>query len=1339
MWIGTTGGLNRYDGHTFKVFKASDSLNRLNKNHITTLYEDQNQTLWVGTFGGGLHRYNSDSESFFRCNTNQSGLVESICENPIGQLWVGFQGLTGGLGLYDPLRDSLMMFNYKKKDSTSTNSQAYIQAIRVIAKEHDNIWVGTWRDGLLKFNTKTKTFSKIDNPYILNNQIISLHVDEKNLWIGTFAGGLIKYSIDSDQIKVFKNSEHDQKTIPGDRVSSILFRNKTSLWIATNFGLCSFDTEKEIFNRTQHNFYSSSGLSGDFLSRLYQDRTGLLWVGTQFNGLNILQTEKLKFQTLQISDPNDTQGLSKNNITSLLEDPSGGLWIGTFGGGLNEQTQRTSGTIPFLTSRFKWHQHADNDRTINTNGISSLAADGQGKIWIAHGNGGLNVYDPVNRKYESFLKKDKIGLTEDRINNIYFDSRNKLWIGTLGGGLNIFDTKTKKVIKNYDLIPNKKNGLSGNAISCILETSNLQIWIGHQTFAGIDLFQEKYGNFLHLVVLDSDKKAILDKHRISSIIEGEEGMIWCGTNAGVYGINVTRDTVVLDDKLIAKKFIRYHEGNGLPTNEIAGLILWKNQLWISTNKGVSYINISTNKVINFDERDGLQKGQFYQRAALKMKSGHLLFGGNNGVTIFHPDSIEYNRNIPRVVLTNLNLVNHSVSIDTALQDKKLQNFTISKSVVNLDKIEIPHDINIIELEFASLDFTSPAKNKYAYQMVGFDPHWIYSGNKHSATYTNLDPGTYVFRVKGSNNDGIWNEQGASIKIAILPPPWKTWWAYTIYVGCILGLIAIVLNEVVKRERLKSTAKIKELEVERYHELDTIKSRFFANISHEFRTPLTLLLSPIEKRLKTTQDAHDKTELGIMHRNATRLLTLVNQLLDLSRLEAGTLSLQCSKGSLNLFVNTIASQFSSMADSKKIDFAISANQEITLYFDSDKLDKIITNLLSNAFKFTPTKGSITITLSQYASSERFKDGFAEIAVWDSGKGIAHEHLDKIFDRFYQADTSSTREYEGSGIGLALTKELVELHKGSISVTSIKGEGSCFSVKLPLGSAHLKPHEIIDNAEQKPQLRIVHDLPVELEKVNVIPDETELPKVLIIEDNADLRYYLRTNFASQYSILEAQDGEMGLEVAIEGVPDLIVSDLMMPKMDGLSLCSKLKANEKTSHIPVILLTAKADIDSKLQGLNTGADDYIAKPFDARELEVRVRNLIETRKKLQRKFSQQLSIAPHELKVESIEDRFLKKVRDTIEQHMADTTFGVEVLANEVAMSSVQVYRKLKALTGYTPNELIRNFRLERAASLLSQHAGNVSDVAYQVGFNNLSYFAKCFKEKFETSPSEFLKDS
>ncbi|MDH4058346.1 MAG: ATP-binding protein, partial [Cyclobacteriaceae bacterium] len=866
------------------------------------------------------------------------------------------------------------------------------------------------------------------------------------------------------------------------------------------------------------------------------------------------------------------------------------------------------------------------------------------------------------------------------------------------------------------------------------EDSKNRMWIGYNVIGALDRYDELNEDLIHYSVSDADDNIIFGRNSVSSILEDTEGRIWIGTNYGVFALAVDQDTTynALKALVTVKNYMHFSERNGLASNEIVGLLSdAHNRLWVSTSTGLSLIDPKTNEIKNYDESDGLQKGRFNAGSLLKTREGIIYFGGVNGLSIFDPDSIRTNETYPPIYITDLKI--HYKSLSAKNDESGNDPVYLQKAVHLTKEITLPFDQNSITIEFAALNYIASLKNLYAYTLINFDKDWNYAAIGRSATYTNINPGTYTFKVKASNNDGVWNEEGTSLVITILPPPWKTWWAYSGYAIVFILLLTVGRNEIVKREQLKSKAKLKEAEAEKYQELDTLKSRFFANISHEFRTPLTLILAPLDKRIAAATETTEKNELTMMRRNATRLLTLVNQLLELSRLEAGTLKLNIRTQSLHKFITYIASQFSSMADSRAIHFELRADHSIELSFDPDKLEKIVTNVLSNAFKFTPSGGAITISLSQYKSTPHFPEGYAQIIITDSGSGIEAQHIERIFDRFYQVDTSSTREYEGSGIGLALAKELVELHKGSISVASTPGVGSSFTIQLPLGTLQMQTDDVVESFEaistESPSLE--NDSTIS-EKV---AEEGLLPKLLIVEDNSDLRSYLRNILDGYYEIHEASDGEHGLAIALELIPDLILTDLMMPKVDGLQLCGKLKGSETTSHIPIMLLTAKADIETKLEGLNTGADDYLAKPFDARELKSRIHNLIEIRRKLQKKFSNQFSLAASEIKVDSLDTQFLKKVKQTIEDRIGDPSLSVESLSEEIAMSNVQLYRKLKALTGMTANELIRNIRLDRAASLLKQHAGNVSEVAFQVGFNNLSYFAKCFKEKFNVSPSAF----
>ncbi len=676
-----------------------------------------------------------------------------------------------------------------------------------------------------------------------------------------------------------------------------------------------------------------------------------------------------------------------------------------------------------------------------------------------------------------------------------------------------------------------------------------------------------------------------------------------------------------------------------------------------------------------------------------------------------------------------------------------------KSYSFRNKIELPFDENFLSFEFVALSFIHPEKNQYAYQMEGVDKDWVYSGTRRFASYPNLSPGEYTFRVKGSNSDGVWNEEGTSLSIIISPPWWKTWWAYSTYALLFVFSLYGIRRYELNRAGLKNKIKMDEAVLKEKEETDKMKSRFFANISHEFRTPLTLIQGPAEKILSDNSE-DIKKDVSIIKRNSGRLLQLINQLLDLSKLEAGKLKLKASKGNIVSFVKGVALSFESLAESKDIILKLLPEKEfIEMYFDKEKMMKILTNLLSNAFKFTPEEGKITVSVRERNAElvsasftkmeipKQVRDdntkGFVEIKIRDTGIGIAQEEIPKLFDRFYQVDSSHTREYEGTGIGLALTKELVELHHGNIKVESEKGTWTEFTLEFPLGREHLNEDEI--RLEEKlSETKIPIDLnlkPVktiddtnEKEFLSVDNSKTTEDKtiILVVEDNYDMRQYIRESLDANYLIEEAVNGEQGVRKAEKIIPDLIISDMMMPKMDGNELVRILKNDEKTSHIPIILLTAKAGQENKLEGLEIGADDYLTKPFDIKELQVRIKNLIGIRKKLQEKFSKIGSKTSeiNEKKLNSLDEKFMYRVGEIIEKHISEEEFDIEEFCKEVAMSRSHLHKKLKALTGKSASLYVRSVKMIKAKKMIEDKTGNISEIAYSLGFSSPCLFYKMF---------------
>jgi signal transduction histidine kinase/DNA-binding response OmpR family regulator len=772
---------------------------------------------------------------------------------------------------------------------------------------------------------------------------------------------------------------------------------------------------------------------------------------------------------------------------------------------------------------------------------------------------------------------------------------------------------------------------------------------------------------------------------------------------------------------------------------------------------------------NYDVNDGLQSNEFNWHAHHLSRSGEMFFGGINGLNSFFPAAIQDNPHVPPVVFTGFQIFNRPVSF----KEKKSP---LSAPIAAAEAITLSHEQNVFSFEFAALDYADPAKNRYRYKMENFDRDWRDNGTRRMVTYTNLSPGEYVLRVQGANNDGVWNQTGAAIRIIITPPWWRTWWAYTLYAALFVAIMHSLRRYEMSRQRLKHQVEIERLQAEqqqletaRLQELDRMKSRFFANISHEFRTPLTLILGPAEQLEEEVAGARAKEKLDTIRKNAQRLLRLINQLLDLSKLESGKMQLRAAPGDLVEFLRGLTFSFAALAERKRIALRFEARSEKLLaYFDRDKMEKIFSNLLSNAIKFTPEGGVVILDCGFEISDSAIPDlglrhadskdpaiqnpKSAIINVKDTGIGIPADKLARVFDRFYQVDTSSTREYEGTGIGLALVKELVELHHGTVSVASAVGKGSTFTVRLPLGKDHLAPEEVLEISEQysvtSEQLSVISDQsPVTSNEQPATSDESERSGdpalagqpalILLVEDHAEMRRFVRNELEPNYRVLEAGDGEAGWQQAIEAIPDLVISDVMMPKMNGFELCRRLKSDERTSHVPVILLTAKADQPDKLAGLETGADDYLAKPFDSQELLARVKNLIAPRRALRERFKSQVVLKPSEIAITSVDEAFLKKVMAAVEKHLAEEEFDVETLCREVGISRPQLHRKLTALTGRAANELIRTMRLQRAADLLAKNAGTIAEIAYMVGFSSQGYFTKCFQEQYGLTPREYAK--
>jgi len=1385
IWFGTGNGLNKYDGYNFTSFTHSPfDTSGIGDNIISALCVDRSGYLWIGTNTKGLVYYDHLTESFrsFRHDPDNPNSISdnnilSLCQDKNGSLWIGTGG--GGVNqlIYNP--DSL---NYQKTlfkryyhDPSNQNSIAGNWINDIFEDSNGFIWIGTG-NGLSRLLINKKNRVSIKNytynahdPYCLSyNSVSAISEDEYgNLWIGTSGGGLNRLSLENERFYHYRNEPGNQFSLSQDNISTIQIDNNHHdiLWIGTQIGginrLNIMSGKIKRYGAVHEHYLYRKNYTID----MFQDASGLLWIVGWGGGLLKFDPQRDKFKKYLPGF-----GLGKEEVIwSFYENPNSTrniIWLISAVGGLLK-FDRTRGTFKrYLTDP----NHPDynlRNMMMNLYGEPKLGNSSASLLWLGSYTNGLMLFDCETEKFK-YISEDPnhiFSQIKSQVRSFYPDPQDEdiVWIGTNSDGLYKYNKKNS-ILKHYTHQPNNPNSLSNPSIHHIMRDRAGNLWIS-TIGGGLNRMNEMNESFIHYKHNPADTNSI-SHNWVYITFESSFGTLWIGTRNGL-------------NKFYPEKNLFYHysQEDGLPSDVVLGILEDKHgYLWLGTSRGLSRFNPKTrgtNAFRNYYVADGLHGNDFSNKGFFQSESGEIYGGGIRGFTIFHPDSIKDNTYKPPIVLTDFYLFDKQV--------KPGNNSPLKYSISHTSEILLDYNKNSLTFEFSALDYLNPLKNQYAYRMEGIDQDWIYTdASRRFATYTQLDPGEYTFRVKGSNNDGIWNEEGTSIKITITPPWWRTNFAYVVYFLIIALTLYTLRTYDKKRQRLKHDLELEHLHAEKLEEVDRMKSRFFANISHEFRTPLTLILGPLQSILAKIRDIEFKKELKLILRNATRLEHLVNQLLDLSRLESGKLNLQVEQVDLIPLLRKMVLAFTSLAERKKIILKFRSKAEsLPAYIDKDKIEKIINNLLSNAFKFTPEGGRITVAIAISSGSNHnvipAKAGIHEkiwiphqvrddneekisnikyptsnilkITVSNTGPGIPADKINRIFDRFYQVDDSYTRDHEGTGIGLSLVKELVELHHGTIDV-HCKGSGSSihtiFTIQLPLDREQYTDEEIFEVSsisEKIPIEKIPDELPLlthgpeESEDVRKVSVKDEKPLILLIEDNPDMRQYIRENLQDCYNILEADDGREGWNLALKAIPDLVVSDIMMPKMDGFQVCEKIKSDIHTSHIPVLLLTARAEVKDKIRGLETGADDYISKPFVIEEMKVRVKNLIEQRQKLRERFSREALFGVKDITLTEHDEKFLEHAMETINQHIDDPHFTVQKLGDSVGMSRTTLHLKLKALTGQSPHNFIRLLRLKKAAILLQQKTISVSEVAYEVGFKNLSHFAKAFQEQFGETPSHF----
>lgn len=1301
IWFGTEYGLNKYDGYKVETFVPQDGdTGAIAGNEVWSILEDSRGRIWVGT-NEGVNIFDKNRYSFEKLKAATEagrefeGSVSFILEGDNGNFWFGT--FTQGLYRYNERKDSLTHYEITQVDPQESKISYRIWDIFIDSNKI--LWASTWNMGLIRLDTRDNTFKYLNNA---NSGLKSNHLgnivtkSDSTAWIGT-RSGLQILNVHTGEINQTANEELNNLTF----VHDILLDDKNRLWVATyGNGLFVYDRELNVldhFHQEEGNPYS---LSKDLVIGLMQDRSGCIWAGTWTGGANKYCADAVKFDCCQ-------QQYDIENVFAIEGDGRYQL-LGTLGDGaylIDNENGRAE----------RVQDNSEEARIEAESFIMDIEKGFDGYYWFGYQGAGFSRFDPDTRTFDYFTAGDgdSRGLSSTIVKRILAGGEDQIWLGTTGGGVNLYNPEENSF--RY-FTTESTPSISSDIISALLKDSDGNIWIGTQG-GGLNLLDASLEKVTHYGSFP-DSANTLSNSQVWDIWEDKQGVIWVATSLGLNSLNPETGEIE-----------RYTESEGLGNNWVYNILGDdRGRLWLSTNGGITLYDVTENTFRNFDVQDGLQSNEFNANAKFKSADGKLFFGGPSGFNAFYPDQIPFNTREPQVVFTGLEILNKPVPIG----EEEIGTYSIPRHISQLNELVLTHREQVISLEFAALHFVNPQKNRYQYKLEGFDEEWIETDRRHYVTYTNLDPGEYTFKVRGSNSDGLWSTREASLSITVLPPPWKTWWAYLLYVGMIFGIMFLVVRAILVRQKLKNDLKLEQVELQKAQELDQIKSRFFESISHEFRTPLTLIMAPIRELIKkNNKDEKERNTLRLIERSAGRLLDLINQLLNLSKLEAGRLKLSVAQGDINGLLRIIAASFQSLSDNREITFVSRiSKEERIIYFDKEKIEQIITNLLSNAFKFTSSGGKVELEAN-------LTDQYLQIMVRDDGKGIPENELKHIFERFYRIRHPKGRSSGGTGIGLALVKELTELHHGSISVESKEGSHTTFLVKIPVSESAYGPDEIDAKKNSVPD-EDLQSVPLPKSTAVVdLPDEKnpDEPVLLVVEDNEDLCEYIVSSLSELYLVESAKNGVEGLDKAAS-IPDLIITDLMMPEMNGLEMLEQLREDSKTSHIPIIMLTAKADRNSKLEGLDTGADHYINKPFDIEELQVRVSSLLVQRERIKGHYYKEFISNPETGAIQSADDRFLQRAMEVLKQNMGDSSFSVEQFADELAMSRVQLHRKLKAVLGCSATEFTREVRLKKAYQYLKERKGTVSEIAYEVGFNNLSYFSKCFRETFDINPSELL---
>lgn len=1293
MWFGTKDGLNRFDGSNFVVFHSSSKdKNSIGNNFIRSLHEDKNHTIWVGTERGiFLYSQRYNSFQYFDKKTDQNVeinmQVNAIIDDNKGNLWIAS---TSGLFKYNTETAKLSLFSHNPKNK---NSLAADFVSSVICDSKGDIWVGTLSGGLSKFSPQTNSFDnfKFNSSIRADISVLKILEDSQgNLILGTLSDGLIFFDRKKKSCMQYLTETSQEKNF---YFRDIFEYSPDVYLVGSENGLIQFEKSTGKITQMKSSTYNPNSISDNAIYSIYKDREGGIWVGTYFGGINYISPKVNPFELYVPSEYKNS--VSGKAISQFCEDKKGNLWIGTEDGGLNY--------FDTETKNFRYYNHKVGQNSLSYHNVHSLMLNGD-DLWIGTFVGGLNILNTKTGRFRYYTTSADIHTIDDNnVFSIYKDLTGTIWVGTIFG-LNKYNPLSKNFDRITALPPHTH-------VYDILQDHLGLLWIATYT-RGIFCYNPKTNKWKQYLN-DSENPHSLSHNKVISVFLDDHKRLWFGTEGGgLCQYNYDKGD-----------FTTYDVNMGIPNNVVYMIVPDHDYLWISTNKGLVRFNPEDNNIKIYTKSDGLQGDQYNFKSAYKARNGKIYFGGTNGFNAFYPEELRDNKYIPSIAITNFQLFNKDANIGQ-------NNSPLKESITFTKEIKLNYNQSFINFEFIALSYCIPEKNQYAYKLENFDKDWNYIGNNHKISYTSLPSGTYILHIKGSNNDGLWNDEGIKLIIRVYPPFWRSIWAYIIYLICFITASYYLFRRTKLKNLKEQQIKLDKIHADKEIELYNAKFDFFTNIAHEIRTPLSLIKAPLDYIVKKYNNTDMQEYLSVMNRNTNRLISLVNQLLDFRKAEKNSYSVNFKQTNINVLLHAIYDSFKYFADSRTLEFKIEVTKDdVIAQADAECLNKIISNLLSNAIKHAKTKVVLSLI------SEEEQSDYYKISVYDDGDGINSFELEKIFQPFYQIKNDSPQtKSSGTGIGLALAKLLVEIHGGIINVQSEENIFACFTVEFPTNNS--TSNDLTTDA--LPEQIIVHDKYItNTKKEDFYIKNKELPSLLIVEDNEELNRFIVNYFQENFTVISAINRIQAIKILENFSPDLIISDIVMPELDGLELCKYVKTKTLYSHIPIILLTAKTDIKYKIEGLEYGADAYMEKPFSVEHLEAQVINLLENREKLKANFINSPLTAIKSIGGNKADETFLVQITEIIEANIEDINFSVEELSLQLAMSRSNLHRKVKGISGLAPNDFIRLVRLKKAVKLMSAGENRINEICYLVGFNTPSYFAKCFQKQFGILPKDFTK--